>query len=64
MTLYGTACKPTGRWKAVGIALAIVITAAVTEWFVTYCAFSNDCPAAEKVALWPLSKMAAIVDAR
>jgi hypothetical protein len=64
MALYERAYRRSAQWKAVGVALGVLMAAAATEWFVTYCAFSSNCPTAEKIADWPLGKMTAIVSSR
>jgi hypothetical protein len=45
------------NWKAIVIALALLTSLAAAEWFVTYCAFSNRCPAVEWIAVLPLAKL-------
>ena len=57
MTLYERAYGRSRAWKGIGVALGILTATAATEWFVTYCVFSNKCPAAEKIGDWPLSRM-------
>jgi hypothetical protein len=63
MTSFERTYRRSGQWKAIAVAFAILVTAAATEWFVTYCAFSSNCPTAEKIGDWPLGKMKAILDA-
>jgi hypothetical protein len=57
MTLYEVTERRSGTWKAVGVALGMLMALAATEWFVTYCAFSSACPMAEQFADWPLSAL-------
>ncbi|HEY6622083.1 MAG TPA: hypothetical protein VIY68_21275 [Steroidobacteraceae bacterium] len=63
MTLSERAYRRSGQWKAVGIALVIPMTGIITEWLVTYCAFSSNCPAVEKIADCRLAKLMAVAGA-
>jgi hypothetical protein len=64
MTGYAKTYKRSGHWRVIGIALGVLAAATAAEWFVTYCAFSSNCPAAEQIADWPLGEEMAIVSAR
>ncbi len=57
MTLYEGTQRRSETWKVISIALGMLMALIVTEWFVTYCAFSSSCPMAEKFADWPLSAL-------
>jgi hypothetical protein len=37
-------------WKAIAVTFGALALLAGTEWFVTYCAFSNFCPIVEEIA--------------
>ena len=57
MALYERTEKRSGLWTAGSIAFGLLIAIAAAEFFVTHCAFSSNCPATEKIADWPLSKL-------
>jgi hypothetical protein len=58
MTLYK---RTDGRFvllKVIGVVLGLLVAVAAAEWFVTFCAFSNRCPAVETIGDWPLGQFA------
>lgn len=55
--LAGQFAASARNWKTIIIALGLLTSLAGAEWFVTYCAFSNHCPAVEWVAVLPLAKL-------
>ena len=42
-------------WKAIVVTFGALALLAGTEWFVTYCAFSDLCPFVEEVADFSVS---------
>lgn len=57
MTLYERAYSRSENWKVIAISLGLLMTLAIAEWFVTYCAFSSSCPMADKIAVWTVGQM-------